>query len=46
MEQGAEVRPIPDFHRKIKLFMDGAGLSEMRTAYKENIIQGFTTNPT
>ena len=40
------MRPIPDFHLKIKLFMDGADLSEMQAAYKENIVQGFTTNPT
>lgn len=31
---------------KIKLFMDGANLEEMRRAYSSRSVQGFTTNPT
>lgn len=31
---------------KIKLFMDGADLEEMRRAYSSKMVQGFTTNPT
>lgn len=33
-------------NRKIKLFADGAKLSEMVEAYESGDIQGFTTNPT
>lgn len=31
---------------KIKLFMDGADLEDMRRAYASRSVQGFTTNPT
>ena len=31
---------------KIKLFADGADINEMKKAYKEGIVKGFTTNPT
>lgn len=31
---------------KIKLFADGADISEMKKNYKEGIVKGFTTNPT
>ena len=31
---------------KIKLFADGAVISEMVKCYKEGLVQGFTTNPT
>ena len=31
---------------KIKLFMDGVDLEEMRRAYDSRMVQGFTTNPT
>ncbi len=30
----------------IKLFADGANLDDMLAAYREGIVQGFTTNPT
>lgn len=30
----------------IKLYADGANLTDMLTAYREGIVQGFTTNPT
>jgi len=31
---------------RIKLFMDGAELAGMREAYRQGMVQGFTTNPT
>lgn len=31
---------------KIKVYADGANLTDMLTAYQEGIVQGFTTNPT
>lgn len=31
---------------KIKIFADGADISEMTRLYKEGIVKGFTTNPT
>ncbi|HOV80022.1 MAG TPA: transaldolase [Bacillota bacterium] len=31
---------------RIKLFADGANIAEMRKAYREGIVKGFTTNPT
>jgi transaldolase len=31
---------------RIKLFADGADLSEMKQIYKEGLVKGFTTNPT
>jgi len=31
---------------KIKIFADGAEFSAMKQAYREGIVQGFTTNPT
>jgi len=31
---------------KIKLFADGADINEMKKAYKEGVVKGFTTNPT
>lgn len=31
---------------KIKIFADGADPSEMKQAYRQGIVQGFTTNPT
>ena len=31
---------------RIKLFMDGANLEDMRRAYSSRSVQGFTTNPT
>ena len=31
---------------KIKLFADGANISEMKAAYDAKIVKGFTTNPT
>lgn len=31
---------------KIKLFADGADILEMKKAYREGIVKGFTTNPT
>jgi len=31
---------------RVKLFMDGADLDQMRLAYRERLVQGFTTNPT
>jgi transaldolase len=31
---------------KIKLFADGADINDMKKAYKEGIVKGFTTNPT
>ncbi len=30
----------------IKLYADGANLTDMLTAYREGLVQGFTTNPT
>ena len=30
---------------KIKIFADGANLSDMTTLYKNSMIKGFTTNP-
>ena len=30
----------------VKLFMDGADLGAMRKAYAEDLVAGFTTNPT
>ncbi len=30
----------------IKLFADGANISDMKKAYKDGIVKGFTTNPT
>jgi len=36
--------PIKDL--KIKIFADGADIAEMKQAYREGIVQGFTTNPT
>ena len=32
--------------RRIKLFMDGAYLADMKDAYARRLVQGFTTNPT
>jgi len=32
--------------RRIKLFMDGAYIAEMKEAYARRTVQGFTTNPT
>lgn len=34
------------YERKIKLFMDGAYLAEMKDAYARKVVEGFTTNPT
>jgi transaldolase len=31
---------------KIKIFGDGANMDDIRKAYKEGIVRGFTTNPT
>lgn len=31
---------------KIKIFADGADVSEMKQAYKQGLVKGFTTNPT
>ena len=31
---------------KIKIFADGANVSEMKKVYSEGIVKGFTTNPT
>ena len=31
---------------KIKLFADGADISEMIDCYNEGVVKGFTTNPT
>ncbi|MFA5104275.1 MAG: transaldolase [Candidatus Margulisiibacteriota bacterium] len=31
---------------KIKIFADGADINEMKQAYKQGIVKGFTTNPT
>lgn len=31
---------------KIKIFADGADIDEMKLAYKQGIVSGFTTNPT
>jgi len=31
---------------KVKIFSDGADIDQMKAAYKEGIIKGFTTNPT
>lgn len=31
---------------KIKIFADGANVSEMKKVYSEGIVRGFTTNPT
>ena len=31
---------------KIKIFADGADIKAMVEAYKEGVVQGFTTNPT
>lgn len=31
---------------KIKIFADGADINEMKQAYQEGIVKGFTTNPT
>jgi len=31
---------------KIKIFADGADIAEMKQAYREGVVQGFTTNPT
>jgi len=31
---------------KIKIFADGANISEMKKVYNEGIVKGFTTNPT
>ena len=31
---------------KIKIFADGADIEDMKTAYKQGIVRGFTTNPT
>ncbi|MBI1910263.1 MAG: transaldolase [Deltaproteobacteria bacterium] len=31
---------------KIKIFADGANLEEMKKAYREGTVRGFTTNPT
>ncbi len=31
---------------RIKLFMDGANIDEMRQGYKDGLVAGFTTNPT
>ena len=31
---------------KIKLFADGADINEMKKLYQDNIVKGFTTNPT
>ncbi len=31
---------------KIKIFADGADITEMKEAYRQGIVKGFTTNPT
>ena len=31
---------------KIKIFADGANVTEMKKVYSEGIVKGFTTNPT
>ena len=31
---------------RVRLFQDGADLGEMRAAYADGLVQGFTTNPT
>lgn len=31
---------------KIKIFADGADIEDMKSAYKEGFVRGFTTNPT
>lgn len=31
---------------KIKIFADGANIEDMKKAYKQGIVKGFTTNPT
>lgn len=31
---------------KIKIFADGANVTEMKRVYKEGLVKGFTTNPT
>ena len=31
---------------KIKLFLDGAEIAQMKEAYRNRQVQGFTTNPT
>jgi transaldolase len=35
---------LEDLH--VKLFADGADINDMKKAYKEGIVKGFTTNPT
>jgi transaldolase len=35
---------LKDLH--VKLFADGADINDMKKAYKEGIVKGFTTNPT
>ena len=37
---------MPQSKLKIKLFADGADIEEMKAAYKEGRVSGFTTNPT
>lgn len=37
---------MPHSKLKIKLFADGADIGEMKAAYKEGRVSGFTTNPT
>lgn len=37
---------LPQAGMKIKLFMDGANIAEMQKAYTEQLVSGFTTNPT
>ena len=42
MERSSNV--IPDLH--IKIFCDGANLTDMLSAHRDGVVSGFTTNPT
>jgi len=37
---------LPKKELEVKIFADGADINDMKKAYKEGVVKGFTTNPT